>query len=85
MGWPFEVSVLIFTCWLKVPTSVQFGSSTQIEESMVPGTPCRLAYRTYATISCLVHNSSSKILSRHFKGNDDALVLVARYLGAPHE
>jgi serine phosphatase RsbU (regulator of sigma subunit) len=25
------------------------------------------------------------ILSRHFKGNDDALVLVARYLGVRHE
>lgn len=28
---------------------------------------------------------AEKILNRHFKGNDDALVLVARYLGAPHE
>ncbi|HEY2329655.1 MAG TPA: SpoIIE family protein phosphatase [Verrucomicrobiae bacterium] len=28
---------------------------------------------------------ADKILSRHFKGNDDALVLVARYLGVPHE
>jgi serine/threonine protein phosphatase PrpC len=25
------------------------------------------------------------ILERHFKGTDDALVLVARYLGVPHE
>jgi serine phosphatase RsbU (regulator of sigma subunit) len=28
---------------------------------------------------------ADKILSRYFKGNDDALVLVARYLGARHE
>ena len=28
---------------------------------------------------------ADKILGRHFKGNDDALVLVARYLGAHHE
>ena len=28
---------------------------------------------------------AEKILSRHFKGNDDALVLVARYLGKRHE
>ena len=28
---------------------------------------------------------ADKILSRHFKGNDDALVLVMRYLGVPHE
>ena len=28
---------------------------------------------------------ADKILSRYFKGNDDALVLVARYLGAQHE
>lgn len=28
---------------------------------------------------------ADKILSRHFKGNDDALVLVVRYLGRPHE
>src|SRR5712671_594304 len=28
---------------------------------------------------------ADKILSRHFKGNDDALVFVARYLGMRHE
>jgi phosphoserine phosphatase RsbX len=28
---------------------------------------------------------ADKILNRHFKGNDDALVLVARYLGKRHE
>ncbi|HEX4644161.1 MAG TPA: SpoIIE family protein phosphatase [Verrucomicrobiae bacterium] len=28
---------------------------------------------------------ADEIMSRHFKGNDDALVLVVRYLGAPHE
>jgi negative regulator of sigma-B (phosphoserine phosphatase) len=28
---------------------------------------------------------ADKILDRHFKGNDDALVLVARYLGGRHE
>jgi phosphoserine phosphatase RsbX len=28
---------------------------------------------------------ADKILSRHFKGNDDGLVLVARYLGGQHE
>ncbi len=28
---------------------------------------------------------ADKILGRHFKGNDDALVLVARYLGVQHE
>src|SRR5260221_4793367 len=28
---------------------------------------------------------ADKILSQHFKGNDDALVLVARYLGKRHE
>jgi negative regulator of sigma-B (phosphoserine phosphatase) len=28
---------------------------------------------------------ADRILSRHFKGNDDALALVARYLGKQHE
>jgi len=28
---------------------------------------------------------ADRILERHFKGYDDALVLVVRYLGAPHE
>ena len=28
---------------------------------------------------------ADRILSKHFKGNDDALVLVARYLGVRHE
>jgi phosphoserine phosphatase RsbX len=28
---------------------------------------------------------AEQILARHFKGNDDGVVLVARYLGAPHE
>ncbi|HSY18022.1 MAG TPA: SpoIIE family protein phosphatase [Candidatus Acidoferrales bacterium] len=28
---------------------------------------------------------ADKIMSRHFKGNDDALVLVVRYLGSRHE
>jgi negative regulator of sigma-B (phosphoserine phosphatase) len=28
---------------------------------------------------------ADKIMGRHFKGNDDALVLVARYLGRHHE
>ena len=28
---------------------------------------------------------ADKILDRHFKGNDDALVLVARYPGMQHE
>jgi negative regulator of sigma-B (phosphoserine phosphatase) len=28
---------------------------------------------------------ADRILSEHFKGNDDALVLVARYLGKQHE
>lgn len=30
-------------------------------------------------------NLAAQILSRHFKGTDDALVLVARYLGWPRE
>jgi hypothetical protein len=28
---------------------------------------------------------ADRILERHCKGHDDALVLVVRYLGAPHE
>lgn len=28
---------------------------------------------------------ADQILNQHFKGSDDALVLVARYVGAPHE
>ena len=28
---------------------------------------------------------ADRILERHFKGHDDALVLVVRYLGTPHE
>jgi hypothetical protein len=28
---------------------------------------------------------ADQILNQHFKGSDDALVLVARYIGIPHE
>ena len=28
---------------------------------------------------------ADRIMSRHFKGTDDALVLVARFLGTGHE